>query len=143
MIELMGCLAKFHDERSGYSVVFDDDGRVAYAYLLDQQGSIVGDVWLYNRCDTPLEPEWAEPSELPFANPFEYVKGVKDFAPVNDASEVKVEWNLSPNGLSSRIFIRGELFGVLIEGATPGWSVLAAKSGPLAKVMEGESCRTV
>ena len=33
---------------TGYSAVFEDDGKVAYAYLLDD-GRIVADVWLYNR----------------------------------------------------------------------------------------------
>ena len=29
-------------------LIIDDDGRVACAYLLDPEGVIVGDVWLYN-----------------------------------------------------------------------------------------------
>ncbi|ABQ33968.1 MAG: hypothetical protein EKK32_21005 [Bradyrhizobiaceae bacterium] len=32
------------------TIVVEDNGRVAYAYWLDAEGAIRGDVWLYNRC---------------------------------------------------------------------------------------------
>ncbi len=34
-----------------YSAVFEDDGEVAYGYLL-LDGAIISDVWLYNSDDT-------------------------------------------------------------------------------------------
>lgn len=137
VVALMTCDGKFLNQESGYSVVFDDDGRVAYAYLLDESEAIVGDVWLYNRCASPPVPEWKNPEKMPFANPIGFVKGDEDFVPVKDISEVKVQWESSSDGaVKANLFIRDELFAVLVEGAKPGWSILAAKDGPLAKVLE-------
>lgn len=66
-----------------------DDGGVAYAYLLNEIGAIVDDVWLYNRCASPSEPEWKEPGKMPFANPVDFVKANEDFSPVKDISEAR------------------------------------------------------
>jgi len=132
----MICDGKFLNLDSGYSVVFDDDGRVAYAYLLNQSDVIVGDVWLYNRCTSPLKPEWKDPNKMPFANPVGFVKVNEDFSPVVDISEVRIQWRSSDGAVRADVFIRDNLFAVLVEGEKPGWSILAAKNGPLAKVME-------
>lgn len=133
----MACDGKFLNQETGYSVVFDDDGRVAYAYLLNEKEAIVGDVWLYNRCVSPSEPEWKDPEKMPFANPVGFVKDDINFSPVKDISEVEVQWESSSEGqVKANIFVSDELFAVLTEGAKPGWSLLAAKNGPLAKVLE-------
>ncbi len=133
---LMTCDGKFLNPNSGYSVVFDDDGRVAYAYLLNQRDAIVGDVWLYNRCASPSEPEWKDPDRMPFANPVGFVKANEDFSPVKDISEVRVQWGSSGGAVKADLFIHDDLFAILVEGEKPGWSILAAKNGPLAKVLE-------
>ena len=118
-----------------YAAVFEDDGRVAYAYLCKGR-DIVGDVWLYNHGTAPVEPEWEDPSRMPFANPREFTNhGL--FEPVKDASEVGFEWSEGdPPALL--IFIRGDLFAKLIPGSKPGWSKLAIKDGPLALVLPEE-----
>lgn len=133
---MMICDGRFLNQDLGYSVVFDDDGRVAYAYLLNQSGAIVGDVWLYNRCTSPSEPEWKDPSKIPFANPIGFVKDHEGFSPVKDISEVMVQWEISNGMIKANIFIHNNLFAVLVEGEKPGWSILAARDGPLAKVLE-------
>lgn len=133
----MTCNGKFLHPDSGYSVVFDDDGRVVYAYLLNESEAIVGDVWLYNHCASPSEPEWKDPEKMPFANPVGFVKATEDFSPVKDISEVRVQWGSSDAGtVKANVFIHNELFATLVEGEKPGWSIMAAKNGPLAKVME-------
>ena len=137
MVDLMVCDGKFINQDSGYSVVFEDNGRVAYAYLLDENDAIVSDVWLYNRCTTPSEPEWTNMEKMPFANPIGFVKFNGNFSPVADISEVTVQWGCSDVGLvRADIFLRDELFAILVDGETPGWSKLAFKNGPLAKVLE-------
>ena len=72
MVASMTCDGKFLNQKTGYSVIFDDDGRVAYAYLLAPDEHIVSDVWLYNRCESPLQPEWPDQEKIPFANPASY-----------------------------------------------------------------------
>jgi len=134
--DLMTCEGRFLNQDLGFTVIFDDDGRVAYAYRLDASGRIVGDVWLDNRCVSPVEPEWKDPENMLFANPENYVNSSENFKPVDDISEVKVSWILQGGGVKARVLIRNQLFAALVEGAKPAWSFLASKDGPLAKVLE-------
>ena len=49
-----------------YSAVFEDDGEVAYGYMMIDK-NIVSDVWLYNTADTPTTSPWRDGAdELPF-----------------------------------------------------------------------------
>jgi len=134
---LMTCDGKFIDAESGFSVVFDDDGKVAYSYMLDQDESIIADVWLYNRCEAPSEPEWRDPDNMPFANPVGFVKDEVKMVVANNIEDVRVDWNLSGDNLiQASVYIRKSLVAILVEGAKPGWSSMALKDGPLAKVLE-------
>lgn len=138
VVDLMACDGRFfQNDEDSYSVVFDDDGRVAYAYLLNPAGSIVGDVWLYNRCSTPVESEWKDPEKMPFANPQAYVNESDQdaFQVVDSISDVKVDWCNEAEKVKARIYIRNKYFASLVEGAKPGSSLLAGKDGPLAKVL--------
>lgn len=119
----------------------DDDGdgaRVAYAYLRER-GRIVGDVWLYDRGETPERPEWKEPdarSRLPFKNSAEFVVA-GPFPPIATASEVRIDWTRSPEGaLGADVLIRGRLHARVQSGSKPGWCVLAAKDNAIARVLE-------
>lgn len=129
-------LVREDDALTGYSAVFEDDGRVAYAYLLDGD-EIVADVWLYNRGPAPPEPEWRDPSRMPFANP-EGFASVERLAPAADESEVGFRWRHSTEGAvaSLDVLLRGEVVGRLKPGSKPGWAKLAARDGPLARVLE-------
>ena len=128
-----GILLRFDDEVSYFSIVFDDDGKVAYAYLLEN-GKIIGDVWLYNRGDTPDEPEWTDRTKMPFANPREFVSD-SSVEPAEDENDIDVEWKHEHGQTEGSVFLRGMLLGKLRPGANPGWSALAIKDGPLAKVL--------
>jgi hypothetical protein len=123
---------RFFDDVSECSIIFEDNGRVAYAYLLDSDEDIIGDVWLYNRCPAPIEPEWKNPENQPFANPAKYIAN-KDFHPVSDISEVSVSWVRDSNKLQAHLYIRDILFAVLEPELKPGWSFLAEIDSPLAK----------
>ncbi|WP_374951629.1 hypothetical protein [Mucilaginibacter sp.] len=50
-----------------FSVKIEDDGRVAYAYLM-QGNDEVADVWLYNLAAAPVASFWNE-ADKPFVNP--------------------------------------------------------------------------
>jgi hypothetical protein len=118
---------------TGYSAMFEDDGKVAYAYLL-RDGRIIADVWLYNRAPTPEEPEWQDREKAPFLNPRRYVRE-EAIEPAHAASDVGFEWNLAAGELDSlRIFLHQRPVGLLKPGAKPGWAYLASEDGPLAKV---------
>ena len=130
-------LARFPDTGSDFSVIFDDDGYVAYAYLIDPEGEIASDVWLYNHGSAPLQPEWETSSDMPFKNATEYITDTIEFAPVDDCSEIRAEWVNAPGHQKTvHIFIRNRLFAILAEGEKPGYSLLASKNGPLAKRLE-------
>ena len=131
-------LIKQTDEHSGHSAVFEDDGRVAYAYLLDGD-EIVADVWLYNSAATPEQPEWRDPSRMPFMNPRGFASG-EQFTPVADESEVAFSWSHGAAGQTAlRVFIRGDYHAMLVPGSKPGWCKLAARDGPLASVLREDN----
>lgn len=138
MVDSMTCDGKFTDQKSGYSVIFDDDGRVAYAYLINPEGKITADVWLYNRCETPFEPEWPDPEKMPFANPVDYSKDHADFISVDNISDVAVDWSSNSTTIEAIVIIREKQFAILVDGAKPGWCCMARKDGPLAKVLENQ-----
>lgn len=127
-----GIFIEDQDALSGYSAIFEDDGRVAYAYLQDGHG-IVADVWLYNHGIAPSEPEWRDPSKMPFANPQGFAS--EDLIkPVNNKTDVQFQWahDQDESSVAVNILIRGEVFGRLVAGSKPGWSKMAIKDGPLA-----------
>ena len=127
---------EFDAPKGNYKLIIEDNGRVAYAYL-SEGSKIAGDVWLYNRFPAPEKPEWRDRSKIPFLNPVPYVVE-SDFHPLTDNNEVSCEW-LYENGTDSLdrvlIFVRGQRFAEIGLGMTPGYSVLAKKDGPLAKVL--------
>lgn len=126
---------QFFNKNTSYSVVFDDDGRVGYVYLLTPCNEIVSDVWLYNRCATPLTPEWETGTEMPFANSEAYCISDTTLLPITDVSEITVSWDTqSTDKHMAKIFLRQVLIGCLVEGEKPGWSLLAKKNGPLARI---------
>lgn len=134
----MTCDLRYYRQGKGSAAVdIDDNGRVAYAYLLDENGTIVSDVWLYNSAETPQMPEWQDKRLMPFANPIDYVdvEWSAKTPLIENEADVQVTWEVEGGMLSAYVHLFGELFAVLQSGAKPGWSRLAAKSGPLAKVL--------
>jgi hypothetical protein len=130
-------LVERENERSGFSVVFEDDGRVAYAYLLDRNKEIVADVWVYNSSETPREAEWSDRQRMPFVNPADFVRNDVAYERAGGAFDVEVGWEMVDISTpKASVFIQGKLLAVLTPGAKPGWSLLAAQDGPLAKVLE-------
>ncbi|WLQ14314.1 hypothetical protein O5O45_31850 [Hahella aquimaris] len=90
---------KFVHKESGYSVVIEDDGRVAHGYMLNQTEKIVSDVWLYNRCESPSEPEWTNPENMPFANSASFTDNEYKFTPINKISDMDVFWPINERQL--------------------------------------------
>jgi hypothetical protein len=121
------------DER--FTVVFDDDGRVAYASLLDS-GTICSDVWVYNVGDCPEEPEWRDKSKMPFRNPCAFTRP-RDFQRPTTSRQVSFCWKRSGDGgtLAVTVFLNDCPVARLAPGSKPGWARLALKDGPLARVL--------
>ena len=117
-----------------FSLTFDDDGKVAYAYL-KQSGAVVGDVWIYNRCSTPDEPEWKDRSKAPFANPKAYTKVQGCVNRAINPDDVQVQWQYEGGGPRALLYLFGELVAAVGVGDKPGFSRFAAKDGPLAKLL--------
>lgn len=117
-----------------YSVLIEDDGRVAYAYLLEY-GDVIGDVWLYNQDAAPTDNNWVNQT-TPYLNPAEYLTRDAAIAPIKHESHIRCEWTESPNDglIEVGISIRGKFIANIISGSKPGWSVLVVKDGPLAQV---------
>lgn len=120
---------------SDYSIVIEDDNRVAYLYLLKGE-ELVGDVWLYNRQEPTDIPEWDEKKAPPFLNPIRYCKLSKVSEKFRlKESDILVHW-----GKNDRIYAQvriGETIVILIEeGSQPGWSNQVKANGPLARILE-------
>jgi len=126
---------EFKNTEHDAEVRIEDDGKVAYAYLL-LYGKIVGDIWLYNVGDSPVTPEWTDKEKIPFSNPKEFVRN-EDVLPIQSPSDVTLEWGRAPNGdLQAVIYLRDKKHALLCPEAKPGWCRLAAKAGPLAKPLD-------
>jgi hypothetical protein len=130
-----GFFEQLIDPNTGNSVIIEDDGEKAYAYLLDPARNITADVWLYNCGPAPETIDWGDRSKLPFQNPANFAS-TEQFLPIQDRSEVLVKWEQSRwHSDKAYIFIRGRLHAIMQKGKKPGWSRLAIKDGPLAKVL--------
>jgi hypothetical protein len=117
---------------SRYSLIIDDDGRVSYAYLLNER-NIIADVWLYNQQETPEKTNWSNKDDMPFLNSKEYVLDGKIITPIKDDSDIDLDWVYQDNLKEVKIRIRGELIAILEPCLFPGFSLLVYKDGPIAK----------
>jgi hypothetical protein len=112
------------------SVVLEDDGRVAYAYLTDG-GKIVADVWLYNIAPTPERVDWRDKTQMPFLNPKKFCKQ-ESFPRITEQSNVVC----TARAGQVYVTIDGQLIARLEANVRPGWSKLASRNGPLALPLE-------
>lgn len=126
------------DAKSGLSVVFEDDGRVAYAYVVRDE-KIIADVWVYNRVAAPTEPEWVSPDRAPFANARDFVReDADDLAPASTEADVSLEWRGDGHQRVAIVRLRGRVVAKVGPGMKPGFAVLARRDGPLARVLADE-----
>jgi hypothetical protein len=140
MNEPDGLVLLFKPSDGDQSLLIEDNGRVAYAYLIDSTGNICAQVWLYNRCPAPDEPEWTAPDMLPFANARFYVRTDIDIPLPTSASDFSVVWQGASDGAyQADIRIGDHMLARLTPNVTPGWCVLAAQDGPLAKMLVADA----
>lgn len=132
---LNSLLHEYSSPDRAWSVVFDDNGQTGYAYLL-ARGQIVSDVWLYNRGPAPRDPPWkTHPNAAPYENPRDCAAEASFEFPASGA-DIHVTWEQALDGsLKAIILLRGQPIGVLSSSTTPGWSRLATKESPIARVM--------
>jgi hypothetical protein len=117
-----------------WKVMVEDDGVVAYAYLLRDE-EIVGDVWLYNQEETPVVPEWRQqpPPAPPFRNAEQYVGPGHASAHPISLTEIAVRWQGSDVDLKAEILLREHTFAILMPGARPGFSAWVIRDSPVAR----------
>jgi hypothetical protein len=128
-------LLNFTSPCGAYGLTFEDDGKVAYAYLL-WKDDIIGDVWLYNRCPTPDIPEWTDRTNIPFANPREFVGEGAHLTRGIQPADVIVDWEYKCDKPVAYVYLFQKLFGVVGVGDKPGYARAAVKNGPLARILE-------
>jgi hypothetical protein len=124
----------FWKANGNYSVIIEDDGRVAYGYLLRER-CIIGDVWLYNTTTTPSRVRWEHKKEMPFLNSAHFVQ--ENVAPLRTESEAEIRWEGYEEPEHADIYIRGQFVARLKSGWKPGWSALVKADGPLARKLAG------
>ncbi len=107
--EMAEVLIRFDEPGGTRSVLLEDDGSVAYAYLLEGD-MITGDVWLYNVGEAPETVNWRD--RCPFAI-------LPSFAAQKNCPGLDQVWTSSATGQS-----RVQPFLLM------GWFGLASKPGP-------------
>ena len=119
-----------------YTLAFEDNGRVAYAYLKKDQ-KIVGDVWLYNRCLAPKIPEWDNDKEnTPYANIRDNISKEGTVQKRVENDDVLVNWDEEEGHPVAYIYIFENLYGVIGVNDKPGYARFAVKNSPIALVMD-------
>jgi hypothetical protein len=126
-----GVVLRFAEPGGVRSVVLEDNGAVAYAYLLEK-GAVVADVWLYNVGAAPERVDWKDRSAMPFLNPRRYCTDTPVVSRLCDDSAVICMWSV--RGVD--ILLDGQRIAWLEHGSKPGWSRFAALAGPLARPLE-------
>ncbi len=109
-----------------FTVIVEDDGRVAYAYLKVGE-KMVSDVWLYNVAETPERVDWRDKAQLPFLNPKGFCHE-RTFARITEQSNVACTVEAD----QVEVTLDGQLIARLKANARPAWSKLASRKGPLA-----------
>jgi hypothetical protein len=119
-----------------YSVLVEDDGRVAYGYIVRNR-KLINRVWLYNRAQTPEKGEWAHKELMPFMNPRAYIRD-EEFIPPESTQDISVEWTMKPDGEpeEATILIRSVVMARITPEERVGRSRLAKKNNPLARVLD-------
>jgi hypothetical protein len=127
---------RLRSRSSTAQLVIEDDGRTGYAYLLRDR-KIVSDVWLYNRAPTPEKAAWESPEQSPLINPRPFARAEHLFSLPNRKFDLSIGWRRAGDGsLEAEIRLRGQIIAKLIEDEKPGASLMAAKDGPLARMLK-------
>lgn len=120
---------------TGHMIYVNRDTIAVYAYLVDTNEVIVGDVWLCNVEPTPSEYPWRTGQRPPFANPADFAAewpGKRDF--LTDPKPLSAIWTCA-DPVQVELYFEGLLIARLSEGEKPGSSILATRDGPLAKTL--------
>lgn len=112
---------------SNLNLVIEDDGQVAYAYLL-KDGKPASVVWLYNRAPEPEKLERPE-EPGPIVNPKPFVAEMDFELPAHEY-QFEIDW---PTPESVAISIHDRLHATLNTKEAFGRCVLASRDGPVAK----------
>jgi len=121
-----------------YTLTFEDNGRVAYAYLKKNK-EIVGDVWLYNHCSAPEVPEWDNnKGNIPYANTRDNISEEGIIEKTVGINDVQINWDEEGGYPIAYIYIFENLCGVIGVNDKPGYARFAIKDSPVALVMEVE-----
>ena len=133
----MAYLLELRESDSPYSVVVEEDEKVAYAYLRHGR-RIVSDVWLYNVRGAPREPEWTDRANAPFANAAAYTKA-HDPPLIEREGDIACRWIRDAGRVvAAEVVSRRRLLGRLEPGLRPGFAAIASRDGRLARVLVDE-----
>ena len=101
-----------------HSLVFEEDDKVAYAYLL-KDGKIITDVWLFNVIESPKS-----------------LIDASNFIRPDREEQIYVGWFIHDEKLQKAfIFIDNVLHATIAPNEKPGHCRLVIKDGPLARIL--------
>lgn len=117
--------------KQGYSLIIDDNGSVAYAYLLYDE-DILSEVWLYNREPSPYK-NWKDikQEDLPPQNIEKYV--TESIIPISFEYSIEDNWDIDSEGMVQvNISINEKLVAILNERHKIGSSTMVTEDTPIA-----------
>jgi hypothetical protein len=128
--EAAGVFLRRNEPNGTRAVVFEDDGRTAYAYLLEDERT-VSEVWLYNVGQDPEAVDFGNSTALPFQNPKADCTAEK-LPRLIETSRLQCRW------LPERVelVVDEVLWARLEPGAKPGWSRGSGVANALARPLE-------
>lgn len=119
-----------------WSVSVEDDGRVAYVFLMEPaEDDVRCQAWLLNHAAAPDAPDLHSTSySLVEANLACWLCSEAAPGLWLDPRSFWVHWPEDLETVEAWVFSGDRLVAVLRDGATPGWSYMA-KDGPLARAL--------
>ena len=122
----------FAHQENKYSLIIEDNGKVAYAYLLEN-GDIISEVWLYNNGES-LYDNWDSISEddLPIQNLPIFIEHFT--LPIKEDSDVNLKWIVEDSFVRVFVFIRQELIAILSSNEEIGSSTSISVDTPIARL---------
>ncbi len=126
-------LARFDNDSSDVSLWFEDDGRVAYAYLKRGE-KFVADVWVYNRAESPTAPEWKEGKRPPFLNVRSCIAEIMPFVLPTSEQDIGVRWiNEEGRPPEAELILGVHVAARLRDGDKPSFAAAAIRDNPVAR----------
>ena len=123
------------------SVIFEDDGFVAYLYLTQPDTLLVtSNLWIYNRVEAPHRNDLAKYRNTPPPAPIGYTA---TNSPTVIAPDCQLQFSWSTDGNAVALFMDNLLIAYLSDREERRFSLKVIKAGPWGKPWQVDAYQSV